>query len=279
MFWLFSVRVFIKRVDAFRSDIFNRISSKLPAIQPINDRLSHTRTLHSKRKPPKFAFVYSFIVNGKTVAKRGSFCCENVATNRKKKTIQIAQLNEKTSVKQMKFVVRLVVIKFSILQNAFSELTKTLLCCTHIVDEPKIANRGGRRMQQQNEVTCTQMACVSVQIECLGCRFFDAVQTHQVDVKDKPKINVRSPKCATRKQNTHRSRTCPHGWDEIMGHTLRSSFSLQPFSLVCDVRVLFSWLGKPPNEIACKMDFCKRDTTQRYISSAFPRSLMAEQGK
>lgn len=61
---------------------------------------------------------------------------------------------------------------------------------THNVDEPKIANRGGRRMQQQNEVTCTQMACVSVQIECLGCRFFDAVQTHQVDVQDKPKINV-----------------------------------------------------------------------------------------
>lgn len=114
---------------------------------------------------------------------------------------------------------------------------------THNVDEPKIANRGGRRMQQQNEVTCTQMACVSVQIECLGCRFFDAVQTHQVDVKDKPKINVRSPKCATRKQNTHRSRTCPHGWDEIMGHTLRSSFSLQPFPLVCDVRVCCCSVG------------------------------------
>lgn len=134
----------------------------------------------------------------------------------------------------MKFVVRLVVINFSILQNAFSELTKTLLCCTHIVDEPKIANRGGRRMQQQNEVTCTQMACVSVQIECLGCRFFDAVQTHQVDLKTRAKINVRV------------YRNVPHASERTPSQPATDAPVTSPH---------FGWLGKLLNEIGRKTNF------------------------
>lgn len=78
-----------------------------------------------------------YIVNGKTVVNgERDHLCGNVVTNQPKKKIKkkppiqkhtyTLTHRERTrcSVKQMKFVARLVVIKFSILQNAFSELTQ-----------------------------------------------------------------------------------------------------------------------------------------------------------
>lgn len=76
---------------------------------------------------------------------------ENIAANQPNGRIE----GKKTSVKQMKFVVRLAVIKFSILQNAFSEHTKTLgknihTQRMHTLDEPKKPQMKVVAVVQQN---------------------------------------------------------------------------------------------------------------------------------